>query len=197
MKKRLRELTYIIVGILLLSPQAYMIIMSRTGNTVVFQSEALYNFYNKYGFGFLIAFFFIGAGLVGYGVTLWKKNNLVRKSEAEDEDLQPGESVLHRAADIACIVTVTNRRIKFIAVDYKNLRYTAPDLPEDEKAEYLISDLNGVRAVNYMDIKPNKLKVKSPWGIQLTFKKGKVVNIPVKNGEEVASKIKGYIGSGF
>ncbi|HAN78439.1 MAG TPA: hypothetical protein DCQ31_12070, partial [Bacteroidales bacterium] len=123
------------------------------------------------------------------------KIKITERSELDDREMSSGERIIIKQSARNAILTVTDKRLRYYGVYTKNLRKNIDNLPVSDKEDFLIENILSVQAVNAGAVNKNVFAKMGnvKWGIQLTFKNGSILNIPINNQEEVANEIKKLI----
>lgn len=187
MNKKLKAYLLIGFGCIPVLIKIVIQVMSRTGQTIVFHNQKLYNLYAGYATGAIILGFFIGILMIVIGTMILKKEKARELTSLEEHELNEGERLVYKKIGGVAIVTVTNQRLRYYRF-LKNDRETIKNLPA-EREDFSIAGIKSVKVVGINDIMKSWIKVKSKWGIQLELKDGRIVNIPIEEQEVLANHI--------
>jgi hypothetical protein len=120
-----------------------------------------------------------------------------KKLENElDKSMLENETILAKSRGASTILTVTNMRIRFIIYsDMDNMRKNSKDVPEENQIDYWLTEISDVKPVKSSEIAKYKIGklVSTNWGIQLTFKDGKIINLLCKDSEAMALHAKSLL----
>lgn len=186
MKKKIIAYFLIVFGALPLLSKIFFTALS-SGN----QQAA--DMFPKFGNGFILIIYIIGAILMIMGFYILKKQKFITKSEQLEKNLNIGEKVISKHIGNASILTITNQRILFYGFYIDNLRKSVADLPKSNYEFYPLEEISSVKPINTNDLAQNKQLVSAKWGVQIGLKNGKIVNIPISEQELVAQQIKKLI----
>jgi hypothetical protein len=113
-----------------------------------------------------------------------------------DKSMLENETILAKSRGASTILTVTNMRIRFIIYsDMENMRKNTKDVPEENQVDYWLSEITDVKPVKSSEIAKYKIGklVSTNYGIQLTFKDGKIINLLCKDSATMALHAKSLL----
>jgi hypothetical protein len=120
-----------------------------------------------------------------------------KKLESElDKSMLEGETVLAKSRGASTIITITNKRIRFIGFSgMDNMRNNSKDVPELDQVDYWLADIKNVKPVKSSEIAKFKIGkvISTNWGIQLVFKDDSLINLLCKDSETIALHIKSLL----
>lgn len=186
MKKRIIAYILILLGVL---PILSKILISAlySGN------QQMTVMLSRLGNGFIFSTYIIGAILMIIGFYMLKKEKFRSKSEEEEQNLNEGEKVVFKQVGGVSILTITNQRILFYGFYVDGMRKSITNLPPTNKVEYPIAEIVSVKPINSGDLADSKQLVSAKWGVQISMKNGKIINIPISEQDVVAQQIEKLI----
>jgi hypothetical protein len=120
-----------------------------------------------------------------------------KKLESElDKSMMEGETILAKSRGASTILTVTNKRIRFIGFgDMENMRMNSKDVPAEDQVDYWLTEITDVQSVKSTEIAKFKIGkiISTNWGIQLKLNDGNIVNLQCKDSEVMALHAKSLL----
>lgn len=120
-----------------------------------------------------------------------------KKLESDlDKSMLEGETILAKSRGTSTILTVTNMRIRFIGYSgMDNMRNNSKDVPDVDQVDYWLTDIKEVKPVKSSEIAKFKIGkvISTNWGIQLTFKDNKIINLLCKDSETITLHVKSIL----
>jgi len=187
MKKKIIAFSLIVLGALPIIGKIMLTVFQH--QQIIIHNDFIIWLFKNYGVAVILSAFIIGVILMCTGFYMLKKENFRSKSDENEQNLNPGETIIHKQIGYVSIVTITNQRVFFYGFYIDNLRRSVPNIPLYNKMEYPIAEIKSVRAVSSSDLADRKMLISAKWGIQFELENGKIVNIPISGQDIVAQEI--------
>jgi hypothetical protein len=144
------------------------------------------NVLTKYGPAALIA---LGLFMLRAGSA---QQTALAEEACEDAHLPTDETVIHREASMASVLTITSRRLRFKGgAHMDSVRNAAKDCPPTDSGSWCYEDIEGIQVLQSSDVLASGMaqnisavaadflpKSWTLWGVGLRLKDGTKVNIP-------------------
>lgn len=129
------------------------------------------------------------------GIVLVRRANVERRAATWNAHLDPGESIVLTKRSLSGVLTVTDMRIRFLEADLDEHRKAIRNVPEGASTDLALTDVAGIRPVRQSDVARTKFAGLIPrvWGVSISLKDGREVNLPVPDAQEVSAVVQRMI----